>query len=587
MDCEGFEVEFSIEDESTNGTGTTDHRELTNRDSNNQHPISAITGLQEALDELKNESNNNLDERVTALESRKLVALDETENQKMIGPLDVKNQFDLYTDNNHSFQIGFDISSNAYFAGNTNLSIQQPTYFTKAPSVSEKKNYSNVESTSLVTKEQVAQALADVNSGEGTNDYLGLINKPSINNVELTGNKSLNDLGIQAKGNYVVQQDLAPYALKAETLSGYGITDAYNIQQVDNLLNEKLTKTTADSLYASKNNVYSKQEVDSKISAVYKFKGSIGSYSNLPENNNDVGDTYNVEDTGANYSWTGTSWDKLSETIDLSEYVTQSQLTEVEGDVASLDADKLDKQQAVSDAGKYLKINTDGSIIPAIIPNSSDGVSNNYGIEADYAVHHGILDCPRGLIEYNATGKNITVKSGMVLQCAGATTQTTIGSDINYTIESMGKVVLFMAQGSVIEAGSVYYQTEEPDNGVENYLAWWNPEVGLWQFKSNDTGNVWRTAVATPFATVNASENNITSINYIGYRILNDDIIAQQSEIENLQNIVETLINRLNVLEAKNVVVSEDIDTITKISQADYDALETKNAKTMYTVTDE
>lgn len=32
-------------------SGTVDHRELTNRDAENQHPISAITGLEEALEQ--------------------------------------------------------------------------------------------------------------------------------------------------------------------------------------------------------------------------------------------------------------------------------------------------------------------------------------------------------------------------------------------------------------------------------------------------------------------------------------------------------------------------------------------------------
>lgn len=37
----------------------------------------------------------------------------------------------------------------------------------------------------------------------GTTDYAQLENKPQINSVELTGNKTLNDLGIQPKGNYL------------------------------------------------------------------------------------------------------------------------------------------------------------------------------------------------------------------------------------------------------------------------------------------------------------------------------------------------------------------------------------------------
>lgn len=50
----------------------------------------------------------------------------------------------------------------------------------------------------------------------GTTDYTALTNKPQINNIELDGNKSLADLGIQAAGDYLVQSDLSTYALKSE-----------------------------------------------------------------------------------------------------------------------------------------------------------------------------------------------------------------------------------------------------------------------------------------------------------------------------------------------------------------------------------
>ena len=105
-------------------------------------------------------------------------------------------------------------------------------------------------------------------------DYASLSNKPQINSVELSGNKTLDQLGIQAKGNYLVSSDLNNYALKSElptntsdltndsgfltsipseyvtetelnssledkadtatTLSGYGITDAYTKTELSN-----------------------------------------------------------------------------------------------------------------------------------------------------------------------------------------------------------------------------------------------------------------------------------------------------------------------------------------------------------------
>lgn len=54
--------------------------------------------------------------------------------------------------------------------------------------------------------------LSATGGSAGTTDYTQLENKPQINSVELTGNKTLNDLGIQAKGNYQPAGDYATTA---------------------------------------------------------------------------------------------------------------------------------------------------------------------------------------------------------------------------------------------------------------------------------------------------------------------------------------------------------------------------------------
>lgn len=55
----------------------------------------------------------------------------------------------------------------------------------------------------------------------GTTDYTQLENKPQINSVELTGNKTLDDLGIQAKGNYLTTlPDNAVTTDTNQTISG-------------------------------------------------------------------------------------------------------------------------------------------------------------------------------------------------------------------------------------------------------------------------------------------------------------------------------------------------------------------------------
>lgn len=69
------------------------------------------------------------------------------------------------------------------------------------------------------------------------------------------------------------------------------------------------------------------QKINSAIASVYKIKGTVANYEALPTTDVTIGDVYNLEDTGANYVATSTTptWDKLSETVDLSAYSTTVQ----------------------------------------------------------------------------------------------------------------------------------------------------------------------------------------------------------------------------------------------------------------------
>ena len=88
-------------------------------------------------------------------------------------------------------------------------------------------------------------------------------------------------------------------ANKANTLAGYGITDAFT-----------------------------KDEISRKISSVYRYKGSVETKTDLPSENLTEGDVYNIKDTGDNYAWVAPVgelagfWDKLAGDIDLSSYAT-------------------------------------------------------------------------------------------------------------------------------------------------------------------------------------------------------------------------------------------------------------------------
>ena len=114
---------------------------------------------------------------------------------------------------------------------------------------------------------------------------------------------------------------LSEKANKATTLEGYGITDAYD-----------------------------KDTIDAKISSIYRYKGTVTSTSALPTENLSVGDVYNIETSGTigsgetaikinagdNVAWTGTSWDVLAGTVDLSIYYTKTEVdTKVKNDLTN------------------------------------------------------------------------------------------------------------------------------------------------------------------------------------------------------------------------------------------------------------
>lgn len=63
----------------------------------------------------------------------------------------------------------------------------------------------------------------------------------------------------------------------------------------------------------------------SDISGLYKYKGSKANYALLPATGNEVGDVWNVEDTGMNYAWTGDGWDALGAMFEI-EAITNTEI---------------------------------------------------------------------------------------------------------------------------------------------------------------------------------------------------------------------------------------------------------------------
>lgn len=97
------------------------------------------------------------------------------------------------------------------------------------------------------------------------------------------------------------------------------------VQEVNNVITEIPNEYVKNSTFENY-----KVEVNQKLGSVYTVKGSVADYNALINlETKEVGDVYNLLDTGANYVYTDSGWDKLSETIDFNNYYTKEEIDEM------------------------------------------------------------------------------------------------------------------------------------------------------------------------------------------------------------------------------------------------------------------
>jgi hypothetical protein len=93
-------------------------------------------------------------------------------------------------------------------------------------------------------------------------------------------------------------------------------------------------------------NIYTKAEVDAKVSSVMRYKGSKDTYAELPSEGNEIGDVWNIVGAdaangvraGDNFAWNGTGWDNLGGAVVLDGYATKGDL---DGKVDKVEGSRL------------------------------------------------------------------------------------------------------------------------------------------------------------------------------------------------------------------------------------------------------
>lgn len=188
-------------------------------------------------------------------------------------------------------------------------------------------------------KQQLDKLFVKQISGKGlsTNDYTS------------TEKNKLSGIASGAQANVIESVKVNGTALSV-TSKAVNVTVPTKTSQLQNdstyvkktELPTKLSALQNDLGYVTNNNVQtsinmalSGYAMKSDISSMYKYKGSVDSYDELPTSGQTVGDSYNVKGTdsshgikkGDNVVWTGTEWDVLSGTVDLSGYMDKTSYT--------------------------------------------------------------------------------------------------------------------------------------------------------------------------------------------------------------------------------------------------------------------
>lgn len=302
-----------------------------------------------------------------------------------------------------------------------------------------------------------------------------------LNNLVSGIKETKNSIAAKANANDVFTKTEVTEALEAKA----NVADVYTKVEVNNALAEK----------ANVADVYSKAEVDAKVATVFRYCGVVNAISDLPKDNNLVGDAYKVLEDKNVYAWNGTSWDNLGEDVDLTPYLTKEEAAKAYAtvDTAANIELQLETKLAITDADKKFALKTElpdvsgfatTAVVDEKIKTAETAADEKFALKTELPDVSGFAkqaEVDAKFTESTANADKKYVAKSIVIDRVGYTTVNSTGTSVSLNAVDSNKAG---KQASVaIDTQSIMQMVNVKDDKVSKKATLINMTVDALEFK--------------------------------------------------------------------------------------------------------
>lgn len=332
-----------------------------------------------------------------------------------------------------------------------------------------------------------------------------------LNNLVSGIKETKNSIAAKANANDVFTKTEVTEALETKA----NVADVYTKVEVNNALAEK----------ANVADVYSKAEVDAKVATVFRYCGVVNAISDLPKDNNLVGDAYKVLEDKNVYAWNGTSWDNLGEDVDLTPYLTKEEAAKAYAtvDTAANIELQLETKLATADADKKFALKTElpdvssfttAAVVDEKIKTAETAANEKFALKTELPDVSGFAkqaEVDAKFTESTANADKKYVAKSIVIDSVGYTTVNSTGTSVSLNAVDSNKAG---KQASVaIDTQSIMQMVNVKDDKVSKKATLINMTVDALEFKRRtEDGKMYSVEVvdlANSVAKVSTLEANI------------------------------------------------------------------------------